>query len=103
MTMPNCLIQLTAMLVLLSAIARAGAVDEKAPNAFEQALFDFTNAESAKDWSPIQLPGVDKEPPPPRIEVVPASKKSKVGSLAITFAGGDWPAIATSKIPVAGN
>jgi len=80
----------------------------KAADDKDQALFRFEGEASATDWMPVKLPEIDKEQPPPTIEIV-AQPKSKAGDtpvgkcLKITFAGGEWPTVATTKIPVAGN
>jgi hypothetical protein len=75
---------------------------DKAPDAAEQALFDFKDPANVKDWAPVNLPGVEKEAPTPRFEIV-LSKAWAWNALKITFAGGDWPAVGTTKFAVAGN
>jgi hypothetical protein len=71
----------------------------------DKVLFDFTGPSVAQDWSPVRLPELKTDPPAPKIEVVPAGNAPAAPGkcLKITFDGGDWPAIATTRIPVAGN
>jgi hypothetical protein len=76
-----------SMCLLLSA-AQANAQDKE--------LFDFSAPAGVRDWVPLKLAELDKDQPAPRIE---ADKNG----LKITFDGGDWPAIGTTKIPVSGN
>jgi hypothetical protein len=76
----------------------------------DKVLFNFAAAASVKDWSPVKLPELSKDQPAPTIEIVPAPRTStKSGSgaaskcLKLTFHGGDWPTIGTTKIPVKGT
>jgi hypothetical protein len=74
----------------------------------DQALFSFTDEAAAKDWTPVKLPEVEKEQPAAKVEIAPAPKaKEDAGPagkcLKITFDGGDWPTVGTTKIPVQGN
>jgi len=62
----------------------------------EQVLFNFARESAAKDWTPVKLPEVKDDRPAPTIEIAS-------GSLKLTFAGGDWPAVGTTTIAVAGN
>jgi hypothetical protein len=77
--------------VLWLALSLPVAAEEK-----EQALFDFAGESAAKDWKAVKMPEVKEEQPAPKVEI--ASK-----SLKLTFDGGDWPAVATTTIPVPGN
>src|SRR5262249_26046037 len=57
----------------------------------EQALFDFADADSLKQqWSNLELPKT-KEPA--------VKMETDKGRLKLTFAGGNWPTITTTKIP----
>jgi hypothetical protein len=67
----------------------------------DQVLFDFADEATVKDWTPRRLPEVEKEQPAPRVEIAAAKDGGKC--LKITFDGGDWPTIGTTKIPVQGN
>ena len=76
----------------------------------DKVLFDFAAPSGVRDWAPVKLPELAKEQPAPKIEIVPAGDASAgaasatAGSrLKITFAGGDWPAVSTTKFLVAGN
>jgi hypothetical protein len=62
----------------------------------DQILFAWENESAEKDWAPLKLPELEREQPPPKAET--AGK-----ALKITFDGGDWPAIGTTKIPVSGT
>ena len=76
----------------------------------EKVLFDFAGQSSVHDWAPVRLPEVKTDEPAPKIEIVPAGNAPASAALAaagkslkITFAGGEWPAIGTTKFLVAGN
>jgi hypothetical protein len=74
----------------------------------DQVLFDFAYESAVKNWTPINLPDVAEKQPAPTIEIAStATSKADDGQaskcLKITFAGGDWPAVATTTIPVHGN
>lgn len=62
----------------------------------DKLLFDFEDKEEVKAWAPLVLPKGPKEPAP-KIEL--ATDKAGKHSLKVTFAGGTWPTIATTKIP----
>jgi hypothetical protein len=84
-------------------LRKSVAADDK-----DQVLFSFTDEAAAKDWTPMKLPEVEKEQPAAKVEIVPAPKaKDDAGPagkcLKITFDGGDWPTVGTTKIPVQGN
>jgi hypothetical protein len=65
-------------------------------------LFDFGKDDAVKDWSPMRLPEVAKDQPPPKIEIALAGEAAGK-CLKLTFEGGDWPVVGTTKIPVQGN
>jgi hypothetical protein len=71
----------------------------------DQVLFNFAGQSAIKDWKPMKLPEVNEEQPAPTIES--ATTKADDGatseSLKITFAGGDWPTVGTTNIPIPGN
>lgn len=74
----------------------------------DQVLFTFTGEAAINDWVPEILPEVEKKQPAPKVEIVSVPKgKEETGTnhkcLKITFNGGDWPAIGTTKIPIRGN
>jgi hypothetical protein len=71
----------------------------------EAPLFNFEDPASVRDWSVVKLPGVENDQPSPKIEIVAGKTPTQADGrlLQITFQGGDWPAIGTTKVPVAGN
>jgi len=75
-----------------------GDAQDKASVTEDTVLFNFADVASAKDWAAVKLPEVKRDQPAPKIEIVPAKK-----GLQLTFSGGDWPTVATTKIPVSGN
>jgi hypothetical protein len=84
-------------------LPRDEAVEDK-----DQILFSFEGDAAARDWEPVKLHEVKEEQPPPTMETV-ATPKAKPNDrpagqcLKITFAGGEWPTVGTTKIPVRGN
>ena len=69
----------------------------------DQVLFSFMDEAKVKVWTPVKLPEVEKEQPAFKVEIVPAPKaKDDTGPagkcLKITFDGGDWPTVGTTKI-----
>jgi hypothetical protein len=74
----------------------------------DQVLFAFEGASAAQDWAPVRLPDIEKDSPAPHIEVITDPKATATNGqagkrLKITFAGGEWPTIGTTNIPVQGN
>jgi hypothetical protein len=74
----------------------------------DQVLFNFADKATVKDWVPVKLPDVEKDQPAPKVEIVPIPKaKDDAGAsgqcLKITYDGGDWPTIGTTRIPIQGN
>jgi hypothetical protein len=74
----------------------------------DKLLFDFAEPSSVHDWAPVKLPELKTDQPAPKIEIVPAGHTASAAPapgkcLKITFEGGDWPAIATTKIPAEGS
>src|SRR5262245_5131564 len=87
----------------LSQVARPDAIA-----ADDAVLFDFASESAINDWRPIHLTEVAEQQPAPATEIASTAKtKTDDGQakrcLKITFAGGDWPAVGTTTIPVAGN
>lgn len=68
-----------------------------APPAPDKVLFDFEDDDETKAWSPLVLP--KSKEPAPKVERVAENATSGKHSLKVTFAGGEWPAITTAKIP----
>jgi hypothetical protein len=87
----------------LSVLPGGKAADDK-----DQVLFNFADDAAVKDWTPVKLPEVEKEQPAPRVEIVAAPKakgedRPAGKCLKLTFDGGDWPTVGTTRIPVQGN
>ncbi len=102
--LPTLIVSIISVLLLSPFFSVPGqAADDK-----DRILFNFDNEATLKDWTPMKLPEVEKEQPAPQIEIVPMRKAKDDGGpaskgLKITFDGGDWPAIGTTKILVSGN
>jgi hypothetical protein len=92
-----------AALGLSGVLTRGATAEDK-----DQILFNFEGPSAAKQWAPVKLPDVDTEQPAAAIEIVPSPKanaddRPQGKCLKITFAGGDWPTVGTTTIPVPGN
>ncbi|MBY0526917.1 MAG: hypothetical protein K2R98_26220 [Gemmataceae bacterium] len=74
------------------------AADTK-PEVPEKMLFDFEDAAELKAWSNLVLPDAKGKEPAATIEQSAENATSGKHSLKITFAGGAWPAITTTRIP----
>ena len=91
----------TGGLLVLALALLAG----RAVAADDAVLFDFAK-ESAADWAPVKLPDVKADSPAPTVEIIKAGDPvsgTMTKSLRLTFQGGDWPVVGTTKVPVAGN
>src|SRR5262245_1096785 len=89
-------------------LALAGTPDSKAADDKDSVLFDFAVKAMELDWVPVKLPEVAGDQPAPKVEIIRVPKaKSNSGSdedcLQITFDGGDWPTVGTSKLPMLGT
>jgi len=89
-------------------LSHADLQDSKAADDKDQVLFSFADEATVKDWAPVKLPDVEKDQPAAKVEIVPAPRANEEAGpadkcLKITFDGGDWPTIGTTKIPVPGN
>jgi len=89
-------IRLIVPAVALLLVARAGAADPKVP-APDRVLFDFEDADEATAWAPVSA-GKAAEPAP-RVERAADHASAGKHSLKVTFAGGTWPTVGTTKIP----
>jgi len=94
----------------------------------DRVLFDFEDETALQAWLPLDLnaallkqwevaaavavkegkptpkkPGPMPTEPAPKIELSPQNATAGKHSLKITFAGGTWPAITTTKIPLPGD
>ncbi len=68
------------------------------PGLPDRMMFDFENEAELTAWFPLQLPKRQQEPP---VAFAPSGQNATSGkrSLKITFAGGEWPTLATTNIP----
>jgi hypothetical protein len=64
----------------------------------EVVLFDFEDPADLKTWSNLELPGAREKEPPVKLECVAENATSGKHSLKLTFAGGRWPTITTTKV-----
>jgi hypothetical protein len=82
-------------MLLLIAVPVAAA-DPK-PTAGDRVLFDFEDAAEAAAWVPVTA-GKAAEPAP---KVERAAEHASTGrhSLKVTFAGGTWPTVGTTRVP----
>src|SRR5262249_33498940 len=65
----------------------------------DQMLFDFEKAEDLKAWTNLELSGARVKEPAAKIERSTAMASSGKHSLKITFAGGGWPTLTTTRVP----
>src|SRR5438552_18264731 len=65
----------------------------------EKLLFDFEDEAELKAWSNLVLPDARVKEPPAKIELSTEHATSGGHSLKITFAGGRWPTITTTRVP----
>jgi hypothetical protein len=66
----------------------------------EVSLLDFEDAADIACWSPAKLPEVKAEQPAPKAEWSTEGVTSGKHSLKLTFNGGDWPVLGTSRLPL---
>jgi len=74
------------------------AADPK-PEPKVQVLFDFEEETDLKDWSNLDLADPKKKEPPVKIELSKEHATSGKHSLKLTFSGGNWPTVTTTKVP----
>src|SRR5262245_45356480 len=91
-------------LLAMSCLSLATTTEGKAADDKDEVLFDFAVGAMAADWVPVKLPEIAADQPAPKVEIVRTPKgKGDAGpagdSLQITFDGGDWPTVGTSKLP----
>jgi hypothetical protein len=106
--MPYRVFAFSVLILAVSCLAREVLPESKGADDKDQVIFNFADEETIKDWVPVKIPDVEKHQPAPKIEIVPMPKaKDDTGPagkcLKITYDGGDWPTIGTTKIPVQGN
>jgi hypothetical protein len=89
--------------LLLSIVAEPAVVAaQEKPVTADGVLFDFEDPADLAAWSsePVAIkPGQKQKDPPARFELASENATSGKHSLKITFAGGEWPTIATTRIP----
>jgi hypothetical protein len=66
----------------------------------EVSLFDFEDEGDIAFWSPVKLPEIRADQPAPKAEWSSEGVTSGKHSLKLTFHGGDWPVVGTSRIPL---
>lgn len=92
---------LSSLLILSLSIAGFAPQDEK-PAPADQVLFDFEDLGDLADWSNDDSAndgtGQSQKEPPVKIELSTENASSGKRSLKLTFAGGKWPTIATTRI-----
>jgi len=96
------------MILAVGCLVHRAPPEGKGADVKDQVLFDFADEGTVKDWVAVKLPEVEKDAPAPRIEIVPAARTKddagRVGKgLKITFEGGHWSTIGTTKMRVQGN
>jgi len=62
-------------------------------------LFDFEDPAGLSDWSNLALDDPKAEEPPVKIALSTEHATAGKRSLKLTFAGGRWPTITTTKVP----
>lgn len=92
------LVTFVGLMLTVCLLRESLAADDK-----DQVLYSFADEATVKDWAPHKLPEVEKEAPAPKVEIVPAPKGPGGKCLKISFNGGDWPTVGTTKIPIQGN
>jgi hypothetical protein len=65
----------------------------------EQVLFDFEDAADLKAWSSLESPDAKAKEPPVEMTRVADHATSGKHSLKLTFTGGSWPTITTTRVP----
>jgi hypothetical protein len=82
--------------VAVLALALAG----RAPaQTADKVLFDFEDDADVKAWSALVLPDAKEKEPPPRWRRSAEHATRGRHSLEITFAGGRWPTLTTTRVP----
>src|SRR5262245_56503115 len=93
----------TSILLLLSLIAESAAIAAQGkPVPADRVLFNFEDPGDVAAWSPQPADnksGDKQNDRPARFELSTENATSGKHSLKITFAGGEWPTIATTRIP----
>lgn len=94
-----------AIALILGCLAASSLPAEEAVKT--ELLFGFEEPAATDAWTIMKLPELSADQPAPQIEVVPTAGEpggAAAGkALKITFHGGDWPTIGSSRIAVPGN
>jgi hypothetical protein len=98
----------SAGLVLVAWTSQAVPPEGRTADEKDQVLFSFADEATVKDWAPMKLPEVEGAQPAPTVEIVPEPRAKEDTRLAgkclkVTFTGGDWPTVGTTRIPIPGN
>ncbi len=102
--MPHRFVAFIGLIIAVYCLSHDVLPESKAADDKDRVLFNFADEATVTDWAPVKLPDVEKDQPPPKVEIVPVPNAKDAGKcLKITYDGGDWPAIGTTKIPVQGN
>jgi hypothetical protein len=99
-TRGNKVISRTWAILLALALGLSASAAETPPDAL---LFSFEKDADLAAWAPVKLAEAKSEQPAPKIELSSEGATSGKSCLKITFAGGQWPTVGTSVIPVKGT
>jgi hypothetical protein len=64
----------------------------------ETVLFDFEEPSDLKAWTNLELPDAKDKEPPAQLALATDHATSGKHSLKVTFAGGHWPTITTTRV-----
>jgi hypothetical protein len=85
-------------LLLILAVVSDTAPSAPAPPPGEIILFDFESPDDLKAWSNLELPDAKDKEPPVKLERSTENATSGKHSLKLTFAGGRWPTVTTTRV-----
>jgi hypothetical protein len=84
---------------LLLPLAFAVAPSAPAAPPAEKILFDFEDPADLQGWSNLEPPDARQNEPPVKLEIAAGNATSGKHSLRLTFAGGQWPTVTTTRVP----
>lgn len=90
-------LQMLAIITFVAFGLRALGADD-APTKVK-VLFDFEEPTEIAEWSNLVLPEAKVKEPPVKIERSEMHATSGKHSLKLTFGGGNWPAVTTTRVP----
>ena len=96
MSIPSSMLSAFFACSVLASAALPSSAQDKKESPPDQVLFNFADPAILREWKAAKLPELATAQPAPQIEI--ADKH-----LKITFSGGDWPTVGTTKIPVVGD